>query len=147
MNCLVYFVAEIVYLWCVMYQQTYTEISNDISVEVKPIYLQDESSPLSRQHVFAYFVTVHNMGDLPVQLLHRHWEIHDSSGDRYNVDGEGVIGKQPQIAPGEGHSYNSFCVLKSYRGEMSGYYEMEREDGSRFKARIPRFLLVSHLLN
>lgn len=130
-----------------MYQQTYTEISNDISVEVKPIYLQDESSPLARKHVFAYFVTIRNMGELPVRLMNRHWEISDSVGEQYMVDGAGVIGKQPLIGSGEVHSYNSFCVLKSYRGSMYGYYEMERRDDSSFKARIPRFRLVSHLLN
>lgn len=130
-----------------MYQQTYTEISNDISVEVKPIYLQDESSSLARKHVFAYFVTIVNMGGETVRLLNRHWEITDSIGEEYMVDGAGVIGKQPLISAGEGHSYNSFCVLKSFKGSMSGYYEMEREDGTSFKARIPRFRLVSHLLN
>lgn len=130
-----------------MYQQTYIEISNDISVEVKPVYLQDESNPIARKHVFAYFVTILNMADDEVRLLNRHWEIRDSAGEDYTVEGEGVVGKQPRIEPGDGHSYNSFCVLKSWQGSMSGYYELERNDGTLFKARIPRFLLVSHLLN
>ena len=130
-----------------MYQQTYIEISNDISVEVKPVYLQDESDPLDNKHVFAYFVTILNRGGEPVQVLNRHWEINDSIGENYMVDGEGVVGKQPVIGAGESHSYNSFCVLKSYRGSMGGYYELERNDGTLFKARIPEFRLVSHLLN
>ncbi len=130
-----------------MYQQTFVKISHDISVEVKPLYLEDESSPLSRKHVFAYFISIRNMGDMAVQLLDRHWEIRDSNGEQHEVDGKGVIGKQPFIGPGETHEYNSFCVLKSYKGSMKGFYTMRREDGKEIKVRIPEFLLSSHLLN
>lgn len=130
-----------------MYQQTFIEISHDISVEVRPVYLEEESSAVEGKHVFAYFITIRNMGDQSVQLLRRHWEIKDSVGERYEVDGEGIIGKQPFIAPQAEHKYNSFCVLKSYRGTMKGYYVMEREDGERIRVRIPQFLLSSHLLN
>ena len=130
-----------------MYRQTFVEISNDISVEVKPVYLEEESNPMSDKHVFAYFITIRNLGDLRVQLLKRHWEIKDSSGEEYEVDGEGVIGKKPVLDPGGEHKYNSFCVLKSYRGSMAGYYVMEREDGQDIKVRIPRFHLTSHVLN
>lgn len=131
----------------VMYQQTFVEISHDISVEVKPIYLQQESNPVKGKHVFAYFITIRNMGDHSVQLLRRHWEIKDSTGEQHEVDGEGVIGQQPTIAPDGEHKYNSFCVLKSFEGSMRGYYMMEREDGNRIKVKIPEFLLSSHLLN
>lgn len=130
-----------------MYQQTFVEISHDISVEVKPLYLEEESSPIAGKHVFAYFITIKNMGAHRVQLLKRHWEISDSVGEQYEVDGEGVIGKKPEIGPGEEHSYNSFCVLKSYKGSMKGHYLMEREDGKDIRVRIPEFLLSSHLLN
>ncbi|MDX1639466.1 MAG: Co2+/Mg2+ efflux protein ApaG [Balneolaceae bacterium] len=130
-----------------MYQQTFIEISYDISVEVKPLYLEEESSPVAGKHVFAYFITIRNMSNQPVQLLQRHWEISDSIGEQYNVDGDGVIGKQPVIEPNGEHSYNSFCVLKSYKGSMKGYYLMEREDGTDIKVRIPEFRLVSHMLN
>lgn len=111
------------------------------------MYLEEESSPVVHKHVFAYFITIRNMGRQPVQLLRRHWDIHDSSGEDHEIDGEGVIGVQPVIEPGDEHTYNSFCVLKSYKGSMQGYYEMEREDGTVINVRIPRFLLISHLLN
>ncbi len=130
-----------------MYQPTFVEVSHDISVEVKPTYLEEESSPVVDKHVFVYFVTIRNMGDRSVQLLRRHWEIKDSSGQDHEVDGAGVIGKQPTIEPGSEHEYNSFCVLKSYRGSMRGYYTMERDDGKIINVRIPEFLLTSHLLN
>jgi len=130
-----------------MYQPTFVEVSHDVSVEVKPIYLQDESNPIVHKHVFAYFITIRNFGIQPVQLLKRHWEINDSAGKHYQVDGEGVIGIQPRIPTNEKHEYNSFCVLKSYRGSMQGYYTMEREDGELINVRIPRFSLISHILN
>jgi ApaG protein len=130
-----------------MYQPTFVEVSHEISVEVKPVYLEEESSPVVNKHVFAYFVTIRNMSDLPVCLLRRHWEIKDSGGRDHEVDGAGVIGLQPTIKPNGAHEYNSFCVLKSYRGSMCGYYTMERHDGKLIKVRIPKFLLISHLLN
>ncbi len=130
-----------------MYQPKFIEVSHDISVEVKPIYLEEESSPVVNKHVFAYFITIRNMGDQKVQLLKRHWEIQDSAGENHEIDGEGVIGIQPVIEAGDQHTYNSFCVLKSYRGSMQGYYTMEREDGKLINVRIPKFLLTSHLLN
>ncbi|WP_445664082.1 Co2+/Mg2+ efflux protein ApaG [Fodinibius sp. AD559] len=130
-----------------MYQPTFVEVSHDISVEVKPTYLEEESSPVVNKHVFAYFVTIRNMGDQPVQLLRRHWQIKDSGGQDHEVDGAGIIGLQPTIGSGEEHEYNSFCVLKSYRGSMRGYYTMERRNGKLIKVRIPEFLLISHSLN
>jgi len=130
-----------------MYQPTFVEVSHDVSVEVKPVYLEDESSPVVSKHVFAYFITIRNMGNQDVKLLKRHWQIQDSAGEDYEVDGEGVIGVQPTIAPNDNHEYNSFCVLKSYRGSMQGYYTMEREDGKLVNVRIPKFLLTSHVLN
>ena len=130
-----------------MYQQTFVEISHDISVEVKPLYLEEESNAVAHKHVFAYFISIKNMGEKEVQLLKRHWLIKDAATGEYEVDGEGVIGKKPIIKPGNSHEYNSFCVLKSYRGSMKGYYLMEREDGESIKVRIPKFQLCSHLLN
>lgn len=130
-----------------MYQPTFVEVSHSISVEVSPVYLEEESSPLANKHVFAYFVTIRNMGEQPVKLLRRHWQIKDSIGEDYEVDGEGVIGQTPTIHPNGEHEYNSFCVLKSYRGNMSGYYTMRRDDGKLLKVRIPKFLLTSHVLN
>jgi ApaG protein len=130
-----------------MYQPTFIKVSHDVSVQVKPMYLEDESNPVVHKHVFAYFITIRNLGTETVKLLKRHWDIIDSSGENYEVDGEGVIGLQPVIEPGDKHEYNSFCVLKSYRGSMKGYYTMERKDGKMINVRIPKFLLISHVLN
>jgi len=130
-----------------MYQPTFVEVSHDVSVEVKPIYMEGESRPEVHKHVFAYFITIRNFGIQSVKLLKRHWQIIDSSGEHYHVDGEGVIGMKPTIRPDNKHEYNSFCVLKSYRGSMQGYYTMERKDGKLLNVRIPKFELISHLLN
>lgn len=130
-----------------MYQPTFVEVSHSISVEVKPIYLEEESSPIADKHVFAYFICINNLSGRTVKLLRRHWDINDNDGSGHEVDGEGVIGQKPTIKPGGEHSYNSFCVLKSYKGSMKGYYTMETSDGDIIKVRIPEFLLVSHLLN
>jgi len=130
-----------------MYQPVFVEVSHKVSVEVKPIYLEGESNPSVHKHVFAYFIVIRNLGSQSVKLLKRHWEIQNDDGEFYQVDGEGVIGEQPTIRPENKHEYNSFCVLKSYRGSMQGYYTMEREDGKLLNVRIPKFELVSHLLN
>lgn len=130
-----------------MYQPRYIEISHNISVEVKPVYLEDESSAMAEKHVFAYFIRIKNFGSQTVTLLRRYWEIKDRAGATHEIEGEGVIGRTPSIKPGEEHSYNSFCVLKSYQGSMRGYYTMETADGAKLKVRIPEFRLVSHLLS
>lgn len=99
------------------------------------------------KHVFIYHIEIRNMGMEAVHLLRRHWEIHDQGGEDYIVEGEGVIGKQPVIGPGESHRYQSYCVLKGMCGAMEGWYEMKKMDGTPIKVLIPRFILTSHLLN
>ena len=86
-------------------------------------------------------VRIENVGGRSAQLLSRHWEIHDSIGEDTNVEGDGVVGEQPVIAPGRVHEYRSFCVLKSPRGHMEGQYRFARPDRGTFAAHIPRFLL------
>lgn len=130
-----------------MHIQTYIQVSHNIQVEVRPLYLEEESDPVARKHVFVYFITIRNQGSDDVQLLKRHWEIEDSAGETYEVDGDGVIGKQPVISPGEEYEYNSSCVLKSFAGVMKGYYVMENERLGTIKVTIPRFVLRSHRLN
>lgn len=125
----------------------YTEITNDVRIIVLPAYVEQESDPVGMRHVFSYTITIENQGPEPVQLMKRHWLIKDSNGESYEVKGEGVIGKQPLIKPGASHTYSSFCVLKSFRGSMEGYYEMAREDGSVLYATIPKFVLSAHSLN
>lgn len=123
---------------------TYIETTQDITVSVQPLFLEERSNPMKKEFVFAYFITVANHGPEEVQLLRRHWYITDSNGEQHEVEGDGVIGQQPMIGPNASHSYNSFCVLKSFEGYMEGTYLMRRNDGSTFEITIPRFYLKAH---
>ena len=120
---------------------SYDAVTQNVRVIVRPLYLDGQSDVLSRKFVFAYFITISNEGDDTIQLMRRHWHIAHSSGKIEEVDGEGVVGKQPVIAPGESHDYNSFCILESPEGTMEGTYLMRRKNGSTFEIVIPRFTL------
>ena len=120
----------------------YYRLTNDIRVTVRPVYVPDRSSPDAEQFVFAYFVRIENVGEQAARLLSRRWLIHDSMGEDTVVEGDGVVGEQPLLAPGQIHEYQSFCVLKSPSGWMEGEYLFERPDGSQFQAQIPRFDLT-----
>jgi ApaG protein len=120
---------------------SFVETTEDITVRVTPLYLDGQSDPMAKKFVFAYFVRIENDGDEPVQLLRRHWFINDGQADIKEVEGEGVVGKQPLIAAGEAHEYNSFCVLESFEGSMVGTYLFKRSNGEVFTANIPRFQL------
>ncbi|HET9948759.1 MAG TPA: Co2+/Mg2+ efflux protein ApaG, partial [Longimicrobiales bacterium] len=91
--------------------------------------------------VFSYRVSLANEGRDPAQLLFRHWRIHDSVAGDSLVDGEGVVGQQPFLAPGDSHEYSSYCVLRSPVGFMEGYYTFVRPDGRQFQVEVPRFRL------
>lgn len=117
----------------------YVATTEKITVTVRPVYLDSESSFFERRFVFGYFVRIRNEGSAPVRLLRRHWRIRDGSGQLEEVDGAGVIGKQPLIEPGNEHVYSSYSVLKTFSGSMEGYYTMERTGGKRFRVTIPRF--------
>jgi ApaG protein len=121
----------------------YYRESHGIRVSVRPVFLPAQSQPAHAQFVFAYFVRLENVGDQAAQLLSRKWLIHDSVGDGEDteVEGEGVVGELPVIAPGHIHEYQSFCVLKSPSGYMEGQYFFRRADKSRFASDIPRFVL------
>lgn len=121
--------------------QTYTATTENITVTVRPVYLDGQSNHIERKFVFAYFIRIENNGGDPVQLLRRHWFIADGNGDVQEVEGEGVIGQQPVIPPGSAHEYSSFCVLETFEGSMEGTYLMERPGGEQFSATIPRFVL------
>jgi ApaG protein len=120
---------------------SYIETTAGITIRVTPIYLDGQSDPMVRKFVFAYFVRIENGGPKEVQLLRRHWFITDGLGDIKEVEGEGVVGKQPVIAAGEAHEYNSFCVLETFEGSMVGTYLFRGPDGGEFTANIPRFHL------
>ncbi len=119
----------------------FSETTEHIRVSVRPLYLESESNVVSRKFVFAYFITIENQSTDTVQLLRRHWYITHDTGRVEEVEGEGVIGKQPVIPPGTSHEYNSFCILESLEGFMEGTYTMKRTNGETFRINIPRFVL------
>jgi ApaG protein len=115
--------------------------THGVRVTVRPRFLADQSLPTAGRFVFAYLVRIENVGARAVQLLSRRWLIHDDVGEDLEVAGDGVVGEQPSLPPGTVHEYSSFCVLKSPSGYMEGHYTFVRDDGSRFRAQIPRFTL------
>jgi ApaG protein len=121
----------------------YTETTHDITVTVRPVYMDGRSDFIAKRFVFAYFIEIQNNSPFTVQLLRRHWRICNNHGFIEEIEGEGVIGKQPILAPHSLHKYNSFCVLSTFEGWMEGTYLMERENGERFHIKIPRFTLCA----
>lgn len=116
-------------------------ISEGIRITVRPAYSAEHSDPGRSYYVFIYEIRIENVGTEPAQLRWRHWYIHDPVAGDQEVEGEGVVGLQPRLEPGEIHEYESYCVLRSPAGHMEGYYEFVRPDGSGFRAEIPRFEL------
>jgi len=121
----------------------YSATTKAIRVSVKPIFLDDQSTPLEDHYVWAYQVTIENTGGETVQLLNRHWRITDAHGRMQEVKGEGVVGEQPRLRPGELFEYTSGTPLTTPSGLMMGSYEMEGEGGQRFDIDIPAFSLDS----
>jgi len=119
-------------------------ITQGIKVSVITRYLPDESEPEQDKYVFAYQVTIENEGSQTAQLLTRHWIIKDAHNHIEEVQGEGVVGQVPIIAPGQSHTYVSFCPLRTDWGLMSGSYGMVRPNGEQFDAVIAPFVLLTH---
>jgi ApaG protein len=119
----------------------YSEVTDSIKITVKPIYLDDQSSPSENHYVWAYHVRIENQGARTVQLRKRHWRITDSLGRTQEVRGDGVVGEQPVLKPGDAFEYTSGTPLPTPSGIMVGTYQMEGEDGGRFDVRIPAFSL------
>jgi ApaG protein len=117
----------------------YYRETEGVRVTVRPLYLPEHSRPGKSEFVFAYFVRLENVGSSSAQLRWRRWHIHDDIGEDIEVEGEGVVGEQPVLAPGGTHEYQSFCVLRSPSGWMEGAYTFVRAEGGRFDAVIPRF--------
>jgi len=115
--------------------------SHDIAVSVETAFLDDQSKPLDNRYVFSYTITIHNRGTVAARLLTRHWFITDGNGLIREVEGEGVVGEQPRVSPGEGYEYTSGAVLETAVGTMHGSYQMLSDDGTRFDADIPSFVL------
>jgi ApaG protein len=119
----------------------YFEITDDIRVEVEPEYVPEQSKPKENYFFFSYRVKITNESTAPVQLVSRHWIITDGSGVVHEVQGEGVVGHQPKLAPGESFEYSSFCPLPTPTGNMRGSYRMVGETNKRFDVKIPLFFL------
>ena len=119
----------------------YAATTRDVTITVRPVYLDAPSDFMEMQFAFAYAVCIENDGFEEMQLIRRHWTIHELSGRTQDEEGEGVVGKQPVIPPGGWHRYSSSCVISSFDGTMEGSYLMQLEDGERFRATIPRFHL------
>jgi len=113
-----------------------------IRVEVDTSYLEDQSDPKERRYVFSYTITIRNEGSVPARLLTRHWIITDSNGKVQEVRGEGVVGEQPYLKPGQGFRYSSGAVLETPVGAMEGSYQMIADDGEQFDAPIAAFRLA-----
>ncbi|WP_395807981.1 Co2+/Mg2+ efflux protein ApaG [Daejeonella sp.] len=121
-----------------------TKITDGVKVSVDTIYQPEYSNPVNEHFMFAYRVKIENMGEYSVQLMNRHWTIFDSNGTKREVEGEGVVGQQPVIEPGNNHEYVSGCNLKTDIGSMKGSYEMKRiVDGQTFRVNIPEFYLIT----
>ena len=119
-----------------------------IRVNVVPAYIPDQSVPDRHSYVFSYTVTIVNEGIVPARLLTRHWIITDANGGTQEVRGDGVVGEQPHLKPGEGFQYTSGTLMKTPVGSMTGSYQMIADDGVKFDAPIPEFyLLVPKILH
>lgn len=112
-----------------------------IDIEVAAHFVAEQSKPEANRYVFAYEVTLRNLGALPARLQTRHWIITDANGKVEEVRGEGVIGEQPRLQPGESYNYTSGAVLETQVGTMRGAYLFHADDGNDFEAPIPEFVL------
>ena len=126
-----------------------TENQSDITTEnvrvhSKSFYIPDRSTPMCGLYFFGYEISISNEGDCPVRLLSRHWIISDILGHQEEVHGDGVVGEQPRILPGDSYKYTSFCPLPTYRGTMVGTYTMARDDDTEFKVAVGPFRLFMH---
>ena len=124
----------------------YEKATEGIRVRVQPRFSLADSDPSDGTFVFSYRVNMANEGHLAAQLLFRHWLIHDSADGDSLVDGEGVVGEQPFLEPGDSHEYSSYCVLRSPVGYMEGHYTFVRPDGHEFRVEVPRFHLTGPLV-
>ncbi len=122
---------------------SYAKTTRAITVSVEPTFLADQSAPDENRYVWAYHVRIENNSNRTVQLLTRYWRITDSRGHVHEVRGEGVVGKQPKLAPGGSFEYTSGTPLSTPSGIMAGSYQMEAEGGERFEIEVPAFSLDS----
>jgi ApaG protein len=119
----------------------YRAVTRNIAVSVSPEYRAERSDPATAQYFWAYTVEITNQGLETVKLLRRHWIITDGSGQTQEVHGDGVVGEQPVLQPGDSFTYTSGCPLETSHGFMAGHYEMRSDTGELFLIEIPAFSL------
>ncbi|WP_206483365.1 Co2+/Mg2+ efflux protein ApaG [Thalassotalea sp. G2M2-11] len=125
-----------------------TQAHKDFHVCVQTAYLPQQSSEIEHRYVFSYTITITNNSDTSAQLLSRYWLITDANDDKSTVVGEGVVGKQPNIAVGQSFTYTSGCILKTPLGTMEGHYQFVDSDKQVFQVAIPVFrLALPNILN
>jgi ApaG protein len=117
-------------------------MSYSIEVEAEPAYIAAQSDPDENRYVFSYTITIRNTGDMAARLKTRHWVITNANGEVQEVRGDGVVGEQPHIKPGEGYQYTSGSIMETPVGSMRGSYQMVADDGTEFGADIPTFTLA-----
>ena len=121
----------------------YTKTTNGINVTVTPTYLEDESAPEDDHYVWSYHITIENQGAEIIQLHARYWKITDANGMSREIEGEGVVGEQPTLAPGDTYEYTSGAPLSTPSGIMVGKYHMKGVKGQSFTVDVPAFSLDS----
>ncbi len=119
----------------------YRAVTRDIEVMAEPFFLEDRSNPGDNEYFWAYRITIANHSDQPVKLLSRHWRITDALGRVQEVRGDGVVGDQPELEPGDSYQYTSGCPLSTPSGIMVGAYTMTGSNGDTFEIDIPAFSL------
>jgi ApaG protein len=119
-----------------------TGTTQPIRVDVQTSYVPEQSDPGSQRYVFSYTITILNEGKEPARLLRRHWLITDANGKIQEVRGDGVVGEQPHLQPGQGFRYSSGAILETPVGTMQGSYQMETDKGAQFDAPIAPFRLA-----
>lgn len=125
-------------------KQMVQQVTEGVSVTVETFYQAAQSNPVSAEYLFAYRITVENLSTMPVKLLRRHWHIMDSNGSYREVEGDGVVGQQPLIQPGDSYQYVSACNLRSDIGKMWGTYQMENLYNKKlFTVQIPVFEMIA----
>ncbi len=120
------------------------QITEGICITVETFYNNDQSNPLLNEYTFAYRISIDNNSNFPVKLLRRHWQIFDSNGSHRDVEGEGVVGQQPIMEPGESFQYMSGASIRTDIGKMAGTYQMENMLNKKlFSVTIPEFDLIA----
>jgi ApaG protein len=124
------------------------QITEGVSITVETFYNESQSNPILSEYIFSYRVSIENLSNFPIKLMRRHWHIFDSNGSYREVEGEGVVGQQPVMEPGESFQYVSGDNLRSDMGKMLGNYQMENMLNKKlFRVNIPEFELIAPFKN